>query len=120
MSTHHPHTGQGDDSLGHLFEEIREAETKADQILAEALSQKEKILAQARAAAASHIQKSSGQIADDNTLKIKKFYEQVSLLKESKMDEAATLIKELEKKAKKNIPATADYIFEQALATLAP
>jgi len=101
-----------------ILSEIRASEKKADEILERAKREKELIIQEAARNSAKLLSEKGEEIKKAKEKKIADFREKARLIREEKLAEGKTAVKQLKAKAEKNIAKAAEFVikkFEEAI-----
>jgi vacuolar-type H+-ATPase subunit H len=98
-----------------IFDEIKDAERKAELILKAAENEKEKLISETKNKADSMLKSALSEIDSDKTTTIKEFKSKVVILSENRLAETKETINQLEQKGFSNLQKVADFIFGKFL-----
>ncbi len=98
--------------------EIREAEKKADEIIESARMEKESIINEAVKNSSKLLAAKEEEIRKLQEKKIMEFREKTKLIKEEKLSEGKSLVKQIKAKAEKNIPKSVEFVMKMFEETI--
>lgn len=101
-----------------ILTEIRDAEKKADEIIESARMEKESIINEAVKNSSKLLAAKEEEIRKLQEKKIMEFREKTKLIKEEKLSEGKSLVKQIKAKAEKNIPKSVEFVMKMFEETL--
>jgi vacuolar-type H+-ATPase subunit H len=101
------------DTKSRILVEIREAEKKADEVIVNAVKEKESIMREAERDSSRLVSEKAEETKIANERKLASFRQKVQLLKEEKMSEGRKAVSQIALKAEKNIPEAAAFIVKK-------
>lgn len=93
--------------------EIRDAEKKADEIIKRAQSEKESMIKEASAISSKLIASKESEIMKQQEKKLAEFREKSRIIKDEKISESRTAVKQLKAKADKNAAKATDFVMKK-------
>lgn len=96
-----------------ILGEIREAEKKADEIIAAAKLQKDSAVQEAKANASKLVLAKEDELRKTHEKKLMEFRDRAKLLSEEKLAEGKVLAKQVKTKSEKNIAKAVDFVLKR-------